>query len=147
MGHFKIQEFVMHPFLALLLTFSLPLSNVDQAPLICKPSGYSQAQGGQVYERVNCIKERLRNPECNDQSFPMGALVFSATKYTHRATLPVDETGYGARIDLDVDRLTGAYKFVVVATDPSERSWKNVKTFKGVCANAKTQVTLVGQGV
>lgn len=128
----------MPSFLVLLLAASLSLVDNGAESLICTPSGYAQVQDGDEYDRVNCVASRQSNPQCSDQTFAMRTLQISSLTYTLGRQLPQQDE-YLGRLHLTVDRRTGAYKLVVVATTVEDPAWKNVKTFWGTCANATTE--------
>ena len=115
-----------------LLAIAVTLAQGSGDVLTCTPAGYAQVQQREEYQRVDCVAARPAESECSAQSFPLHTLKAGPNSYTASGTLPTQDEFHG-RFKLSVNRRTGAYKFVVIATLYTEPGWSNKKTFWGTC--------------
>ena len=126
-------------FLVSALAFALALPDTSADSLTCTPAGYAQVQDGEEYDRVDCVAARQTNPQCADRRYAKSEMEVSHRAYTSSGDIPPQGEFLG-HIRLSIDRRTGAFKFVVIATTADDPSWKNVKTFWGHCQNATNQL-------
>jgi hypothetical protein len=126
----------MQPLLALLLSL-LPFTTGGVGTLTCTPRGYSQAEGGEVYQRVDCVAARSSNAECRNHILAIDKLKADARTFSYDGKLP-DDQGLRGRLLIEIDRSTGDYKLIVTAID-ARIDFKNVKTFRGRCTTTVTE--------
>lgn len=120
---------------------SLALAQSSVESITCTPNSYTQVQDGEEYERVDCAKSRATKPECSVRSYTISALHISPLAYTSSRQLAPQGEFLG-RSHLLIDRGTGAFHFVVIATTASDPVWHNVKTFSGGCTSANDKLPL-----
>ena len=121
---------------------SLAIAQSSAATITCFPARYVQVQDdGVEYDRVDCVRSRRTNPQCSARSYAIDKLQIGPLAYTSSGQVPRQGEFLG-RFHLLIDRGTGAFLFVVVATKEDDPRWHNVKTFSGRCMNANKGLPL-----
>jgi hypothetical protein len=114
---------------------SVALASSPPDTVTCTPTGYAQVQNdGVEYDKVNCIRSKRSKPECSARSYRVSDLQLGPLAYSLSKTLPLQEEFKG-RSHLVIDRDTGTFTFVVIATQQNDPDWFNVKTFYGTCVD------------
>ena len=119
----------------------LALAQNSVETITCIPARYAQVQGGREYDRVDCASEKA-NPQCAARSYSIAELQVSPLAYSSSKELPPQGEEYLGRFHLLIDRGTGAFHFVVIATAADDSKWYNVKTFSGTCSKANGEKPL-----
>lgn len=131
----------MQLFLMAALAVSLSVSQEPAGSVTCIPARYVQVQDGKEYDRVDCKAARRTNPQCSAREYDTNTLQITPLAYTFSNQIP-PQGEYLGRTHLLIDRGTGAFQFVVIATTANDPAWHNVKTFSGYCRTAVGTVPL-----